>query len=104
MELKDLLTLYRRWFWLLIAGLVLGLVSGYAASRIQKPVYESTAKVLVTRTRQQGSTDILAISDQQLILTYLQLLKTKPVLDEVGSRLNTQVDKENVKVDVIPDT
>jgi capsular exopolysaccharide synthesis family protein len=104
MELKDLLVLYRRWFWLLIAGLVLGLVSGFAASKVQSPVYESSAKVLITRSRQQGSTDILSISDQQLVLTYLQLLKTKPVLDDVGSRLSVNVDKDNIKVDVIPNT
>jgi capsular exopolysaccharide synthesis family protein len=104
MDLKELVTLYRQWVWLLILSAVLGLASGYAASRIQEPVYEASAKVLVTRTRQPGTTDILSISDQQLVLTYVQLLKTRSVLDEVGLRHDTKVDPKNVRVDVIADT
>src|SRR5690349_9643985 len=104
MDLKDLVTLYRRWLWLLIVGMILGLASGFLASKLQTPIYETSAKVLVTKSRQQGGTDILAISDQQLVLTYLQLLKTRPVLSEVESRLSTKVDLENIKVDIIPDT
>lgn len=104
MELKTLWALYRHWLWLLAVGLLLGLASGYAASRIQEPVYQASAKVLVNRTRQQGSADILSISDQQLVLTYLQLLKTQPVLYEAGSRLGVEVHAENVKVDVIVNT
>ena len=104
MELKDLVTLYRHWLWLLIAGAILGTASGFLASKLQTPVYETSAKVLVTRSRQQGGTDILSISDQQLVLTYLQLLKTRPVLNEVDSRLNTKVNSDDIKVDFVPDT
>ncbi|PWB70788.1 MAG: hypothetical protein C3F07_16055 [Anaerolineales bacterium] len=104
MELKDILTLYRRWWWLLLLGLTVGLASGYTASRIQTPVYEASAKVLVTRNRQQGNADIFSMSDQQLVLTYLQLLKTRPVLQEVGRRVGVLVDEDNVKVEIIADT
>src|SRR5690242_21802291 len=103
MELKDVITLYRRWIWLLIAGAILGLTSGFFASKMQTPIYEASAKVLVTRSRQQGGTDVLSISDQQLVLTYLQLLKTRPVLGEVESRLSTKIDSENITVDIVAD-
>lgn len=104
MELKDVFTLYRRWIWLLALGMILGLGAGYLASKIQTPIYEVSAKVLVTRTRQQGVTDILAMSDQQLVLTYLQLLKTRPVLDEAGARLGIKINRDNVNVEIISDT
>jgi polysaccharide biosynthesis transport protein len=104
MELKELVGLFRRWWWLLLVGLVLGLAGGLTASLLQTPVYEASAKVLITRTRQPGTTDVLSISDQQLVLTYLQLLKTQSILEEVGSRLGGKINVENVKVDVIPDT
>jgi capsular exopolysaccharide synthesis family protein len=104
MELKTVLALYRRWTWLLVAALIIGLASGFAASKMQVPVYEASTKVLVTRSRPQGSTDILSMSDQQLVLTYLQLLKTRAVLEEVGTRVGVNVDPRNVRVDIIADT
>jgi len=104
MELKDVISLYRRWIWLLIAGTLLGLASGFFASKMQTPIYEASAKVLVTRSRQQGGTDVLSISDQQLVLTYLQLLKTRPILNEVESRLSTKIDADNITVDIVADT
>lgn len=104
MELKEYVILFRRWFWLLITGLILGLLAGYVLSRIQTPVYEASTKVLVTRSREQGIADILPISDQQLVLTYQHLLTTRPVMDEAGSRLGTNIDPENIRVGVIPNT
>lgn len=104
MELKELVTLYRHWMWLLIVGAILGLAGGYAASKIQIPVYEASAKVLITRSHQQGTSDILSLSDQQLVLTYQQLLKTRPVLDEAGVKLGAEIDPDNVRVDVVLNT
>ena len=104
MELKEIISLYRRWLWLLILGLVLGLGSGYLASKLQTPVYEASAKVLVTRSRQQGVTDILSISDQQLVLTYVQLLKTRPLLEEASSTLGYKIRSDQVTVEIISDT
>ena len=104
MELKELFKLYRRWFWLLIAGLVLGMASGFLASQIQAPVYEASTRILITRSRQDGGADMLSLSDQELVVTYQQLLKTRPVLDETEKRLDVEIDPDNVKVDVILDT
>jgi len=103
-ELKELIILFRRWLWLLLIGAILGLGSGYFASRLITPVYETSTKVLVSRIRQQNAADILALSDQQLVLTYQQLLKTEPVLDESGSRLGVEIDPDNIRVDILPNT
>jgi len=104
MEIKEFITLLRRWSWLLILGAILGSAGGFLASRIQTPVYEASAKVLVSKSHQQGGTDIFAISDQQLVLTYLQLLKTRPILDEASSKLGVQIDLDNIQVNIVPDT
>jgi tyrosine-protein kinase len=104
MELKEVVVLYRRWIWLLVAGLILGLISGLVVSKIQTPIYEASTKVLITRSRQEGGADILAISDQQLVLTYQQLLKTRPVLDEAGSELGIEIDEDNIRVDILANT
>lgn len=104
MELKDLVALYRRWFWLLLVGVLTGAGTGYMVSRLQTPVYEATAKVLITKSRPQSGTDILSISDQQLVLTYQELLKTRPVLDEAAARLGGVIDPDNIRVQIIAST
>ena len=97
MELRELLTTFRRRIWLLVIGVVLGIVTGFAVSKIQTPIYEASTKVLIARGRQQSATNILSLSDQQLVLTYQQLLKTQPILDEVGSRLEADIDPKDIK-------
>jgi capsular exopolysaccharide synthesis family protein len=104
MELKELINLYLRWLWLLIVGGIVGMSCGFVASKIQTPIYEASTKVLITRNRPQSGTDILSISDQQLVLTYQQLLKTRPLLDEAESTLNANIDADNIRVDIIPNT
>ena len=104
MELKEFVALYRRWFWLLIAGLGFGLVCGFVISMVQTPLYEASTKVLVARNRQQGSADILSLTDQQLVATYQQLLKTQPITDEVASRLGIKIDPDNVRAVILPNT
>ncbi len=100
MELKEIVSLYRRWIGLILAGLVLGLALGFLASKIQTPVYEATAKVLVARNHQQDSPDILSLSDQQLVVTYQNLLKTPTILDAAGTKLGFKINPDNVRVDV----
>src|SRR5512138_2748024 len=104
MELKELVALYRRWIWLLLAGLIIGLVGGFVVSKIQTPIYQASTKVLVARNRLQSGADILSLSDQQLVATYQQLLKTQPVLNEAASRLGTKILADDVLVNTILNT
>lgn len=104
MDLKELINLYRRWVWLLVGCLALGLVAGFLASKIQTPVYESSTKVLVARSRQQSNNDMLAMNDQQLVMTYLQLLKTQPILEEAKAQLGVEIDPQDVQASLIEDT
>jgi len=54
-DLKQLFKIFKRWFWLGILGLVLGAAAGVFISRIQTPVYEASARVLVMRAPDQGT-------------------------------------------------
>jgi len=104
MEIKELINLYRRWLWLLVGCFILGLAVGFLVSKIQSPVYEASTKALVVRGRQQSNNDMLPITDQQLAMTYMQLLKTRPVLDETEKRLGVEIDPDNVQVGLITET
>ena len=49
MEIKDYLTMARRWAWLLIIGLFLGALGGFLGSIFQTPIYQASTRILVLR-------------------------------------------------------
>lgn len=97
MELRRLFIILRRWLWLIIIGFLLGLAGGVVLSIIQTPVYTATTKVLATRTKQETETDaVYYLSDQQLVQTYIQLFKSKPILDQVYVETGVRYDSTNL--------
>lgn len=91
MEIKHYLLILQRWAWLLVVGLVLGALSSYVYSRYQTPVYLSTTKMLVVRAPQSQNSDLAYLADQQLGQTFLQLIKTNPVLDLASKKLGFDI-------------
>ncbi len=89
MELMQYVGIVRRWAWLLLLGLVLGCIAGYLYSITQTPIYETSTKLMVGGSQQTGGQyDYMsAYNAQQLALTYVELLKTKPLLDSVSQRV-----------------
>jgi capsular exopolysaccharide synthesis family protein len=104
MEIKDLVLLLWRNLRFLILGLLLGAVIGIVAAKIETPAYESTTKVLISRTREQSNADMLPLSDDQLVAINLQLAKAQPVLDEASSQLGSKIDPDNIQVSSIPNS
>lgn len=104
MESKDLLLLLWRNIRFLIAGLVLGVALGFAATKIQTPVYEAKTQILISRSRQQSNTDMLPLGEDQLISTNVQLAKSQPVLDAVSAKLGSKVKVDNIQVAAISNT
>ena len=92
MEIRQYLSIARRWAWLLILGLVLGTAGGYGFGNLQTPVYQTTTKIMVSSSANAVSSNSYAIySDQQLAQTYVQLLTTQPILDGVAASLGYPV-------------
>jgi polysaccharide biosynthesis transport protein len=104
MELKQYLSILRRWAWLLILGLILGASGGFFGSNYQTPVYQASTRLLVMRAPQEKTSDYTYLSDQQLIQTYLQLVTTEPVLQAVSEQLGYGVRSAQIKVQQIRDT
>jgi len=96
MELKLLLTLLRRWAWLLVLGVLLGAAGGYVASLYQEPVYQASTKVMVIRPQESSVTANITLSDQELAQTYVALLTTDPVLEAAGERLGFSVSANQI--------
>jgi capsular polysaccharide biosynthesis protein len=98
MELKQLIVLLVRWFWLLLLGLVLGAASGILISRMQTPVYQATAKILVMRVPDTSTTGLAYLGDQQLAQTFIELITTRPVIDATSNQLGFRVDSSQIQV------
>jgi len=105
MELKQYLTLFRRWAWLLIGGLILGALGGYLWSLYETPVYEASTRILVTRASQNTAADVTNyLTDQQMTQTYVQLLTTQPVIDAVSIKLGSGIDPTQINVKPVINT
>jgi polysaccharide biosynthesis transport protein len=104
MELKEFLSTLTRWVWLIIVGLLVGLVSGYIVSYYMEPVYEASTKLMISRQIQDENPNFAGLNSQQLVQTYIQLLQTKPLLNTTSERIGIEIDSEQVLVQQIPDT
>lgn len=105
MELKRYFALARRWFWLGILGLVLGVAGGYLISSRQTPVYQATTRFVILRAAQGSTADYYSYLDsRQLVQTYIQLLTTDKVLDEASAQLGYTVDAGQASAQQVGDT
>ncbi len=99
MEIRQYLSIARRWAWLLILGLVFGTAGGYGFGSIQTPVYQTTTKIMVSSSPNATTSNPYAIySDQQLAQTYVQLLTTQPMFDGVAKALGYPVSRSGITV------
>lgn len=103
MEIKDYITMLRRWAWLLGIGLVLGALSGFLVSIFQTPIYQASTRILVLRASQAEKNTDTYLSDQQLVQTYIQLLTTRPVLEGASNLLGFKVNASQISVQQIRD-
>lgn len=105
MEINEYLSIARRWAWLLILGLVLGMVGGFGFAKLQTPIYEASTRVIASRASMQAAfsggavsgSEFAYVSDQQLMQTYIELLKSSTIFDEVSQTLGYPVLSEQVE-------
>lgn len=103
MEIKDYLSIARRWAWLLAAGLIVGAVGGFVFSIFQTPIYQASTRMLVLRASQADKNNDTYLTDQQLVQTYIQLLTTRPALKSASDLLGYGVSGSQVSAQQIRD-
>jgi polysaccharide biosynthesis transport protein len=106
MEIKFYLMIARRWAWLLLLGLVLGAGGAYAFSASQTPVYQTSTRVQVVTALRTGSNfDYSAyIDQQQLAQTYLQTIKSRPIVEAVAARIGGFVSSGQIRAQLVQNT
>ena len=88
-ELRRVMTIVLRRWWLLIALPILATAVGYLISTRQPSVYQATTTILIGQNIQSADvnrTDIQA--SEALALTYADLTVRQPILQNVIDKLN----------------
>jgi capsular polysaccharide biosynthesis protein len=106
-DLTDLLTvIWRRLHLIILSGVLLGLVAFIGTKLFVTPMYTSVTKVYVLS--KQDSSANLTYSDLQtgtsLTKDYMELVKSRPVLEQVIAILNLDMDVDNLSDAITVDT
>lgn len=98
MELKRYAMLLWRWSWLIVLGAVLGGSAGLGVSWRTVPVYEASTTLLISQARDSnGMLDYNAlVSGEMLAKTYAELMRKRPVLEEVAANLKLDGDPDEL--------
>ena len=104
MEAKNYLELIQHWAWLLIIGLVIGAGGSYEFSKYQSPVYSASTRVQIISAPKGSGSDYGFINDQQLGQTYVQTIKTRPILDSVSKKLGYEINPVSISASALANT
>jgi polysaccharide biosynthesis transport protein len=91
-------SLIARWWFLLVAGAIVGGVAGYLAVRTMQPVFQASVTVQVTRSPDAQSDDPIRV--QTLIKTYAELVRTLPILSQAAARAGIAVTPSELQAGV----
>ena len=102
MDIRDYISLVRRWFWLIIIGVVTGGLVAFVASWAQTPYYRATATLLISEGG-GGITnlDINALrASEVLALSYVERLGNLEVLEEAAGNLGLGIRVEELQENI----
>jgi len=110
MELRRYALIVWRWSWLIALGTILAAGSAFVVSRLTTPVYSASTTLLISQApNNTGTVDFAALqTSERLARTYVELLRTPEVLEQVIAQLGLQVTPgklaQRVQVKLVRDT
>lgn len=109
MDVRSIIRILSKWWWLIIASAVIAGVSSYIASNVATPLYKTHTTLMIGQITQDPNPNAAEIyTSQQLAETYIQLATRQPVLqgaiDALGLDIPWQSLKNVVSVNVVPRT
>lgn len=90
MELHDYLQIARRRGWIIIITALIAILSAFAFSRVQTPIYKSSMELFIQPARADFG---LSESSRKLISSYIGILYNQKSADEIRQRLNLDYDR-----------
>jgi capsular exopolysaccharide synthesis family protein len=118
MELRQYFSLFLRWLWLIVLGTALAAGTAFLVSAAIAPVYQATTTLYISQASNaalpSGLDYTSILGSERLARTYGELLKKRPVLNEVidafalrddkGSRMTPEDLVKLVNVQLVRDT
>lgn len=110
MELKLYMALVRRWLWLIVLCTLLAAGGGFVASQLTVPAYEASTTLLINQAPVSSTSPDYnsVLTSERLARTYAELLRKRPVLEEVVANLGLDTDPDllaqRVGVNAVRDT
>jgi succinoglycan biosynthesis transport protein ExoP len=81
-ELREYLTVIRKWLWLIVLSTAIAAIPSFMASRSAPPIYQTTTTIMVGQTIESPNPTSQDIwTAQSLAQTYVQLVKRQPILE-----------------------
>lgn len=100
-ELRRILTVALRWWWLLMIVGALGVGAGYFYTQSQTPIYRATTTLVVGQSIQSMTLDSRAITaGEQLALTYANIVRLQPVMEAVVTQLDLPYSWQSLAQDI----
>lgn len=97
-ELRQIISILKRKWWVLVLGSLLGAVIGYGISQRQPRVYEATATVMVGESIQAYDISRDDIAAREVFAqAYVDFARRQPVLDGVVQTLGLDVSLKQMK-------
>ena len=91
MELRQYFNVIKRWWWLLIVGMIIPMAISYHFISKQPPLYQAKVTLMVGTTLQQASPDPnLMRTSASLAQAYTVLVKRRPITQAVIKKLNLE--------------
>jgi capsular exopolysaccharide synthesis family protein len=109
-ELREMLSAVRASWWLPVAGLVVGILAGFAGSVAQTPLYVTHTQLFVSTTDSTSTSDVFQGSQfsEQRVTSYAQLLTgdelAQRVIDRVGLDLTPGELAQEITATAVSDT
>lgn len=98
MELRRVIAIALRRWWLLVVLAAIGVGIGYVISRGQTPAYQATTTVLVGESIRSARVDRVDIQiSEALIQTYVEIARRQPVMQGVVTTLNLNESWQDLK-------
>jgi non-specific protein-tyrosine kinase len=109
MELRRYWYVLTKWIWLIALATVVAAAVSFVVSRSMKPVYSASATILVNQAQNPTTPDYNSVlASERLTQTYSQLIRTRPILEQVIKDQNLQLTPDQldrlVNVQVVPNT
>lgn len=104
MEIKGIFSILRRRLWIILIGLIIGLLAGLFYSLRQVPIYQASTRFVVMRSAQTTYDYYTYLDAQQLISTYTELLTTERLVNKASEQLGFDVQIGQADASQIGDT